>query len=48
MSGTMALDIIDEQVKDGKLDRAYFDIFVAAKIYNLGREAELTEVGVGI
>jgi len=48
MSASIALDIIDEQVKDGKLDRAYFEIFVAAKIYNLGLEAELTEVGVGI
>jgi hypothetical protein len=48
MSAGMAMDIIDEQVKEGKLDRAYFDIFVAAKVYNLGREAELTEVGVGI
>jgi hypothetical protein len=48
MSAGMAMDIIDEQVKEGKLDRAYFDIFVAAKVYNLGRESELTEVGVGI
>jgi HD-GYP domain-containing protein (c-di-GMP phosphodiesterase class II) len=48
MAAALALDIIDEQVRDGKLDRAYFDIFVAAKLYNLGRESVLTEVGVGI
>jgi HD-GYP domain-containing protein (c-di-GMP phosphodiesterase class II) len=47
MAAGMALDIIDEQVRDGKLDRAYFDIFVRAKLYNLGRELVLTEAGVG-
>jgi hypothetical protein len=48
MTADRALDIIDDQVKGGRLDRDYFDIFVRAKLYNLGRESVLTEVGAGI
>ena len=47
MSAVRALDIIEDQVRSGRLDGAYFDVFVRAKLFNLGRESELTEVGVG-
>jgi response regulator RpfG family c-di-GMP phosphodiesterase len=48
MTAGRALDIIDTQVRAGQLDRAYFDVFVRAKLYNLVRESVLDEVGVGI
>jgi HD-GYP domain-containing protein (c-di-GMP phosphodiesterase class II) len=32
-----ALDIIAAQVKEGKLDKAYFDLFIEARIYELTR-----------
>jgi len=47
MPADRALDIIEDQVREGRLDGAYFDVFVRAKLYNLGRESVLTEVGVG-
>jgi len=48
MPAGKALDIIDDQVKAGRLDEAFFEVFVRAKLYNLGRESVLAEVGVGI
>jgi len=48
MPAVRALDIIEDQVRAGRLDGAYFDIFVRAKLFNLGRESELAVVGAGI
>jgi HD-GYP domain-containing protein (c-di-GMP phosphodiesterase class II) len=32
-----ALDIIASEVKEGKLDKAYFDLFIEARIYEATR-----------
>jgi HD-GYP domain-containing protein (c-di-GMP phosphodiesterase class II) len=48
MPAVRALGIIEDQVRAGRLDGAYFDVFVRSKLFNMGREPELVEVGVGI
>jgi len=48
MGAERALDIIEEQVRAGKVDGAFFDVFVRSKLFNLGLELELAEAGIGI
>ena len=46
MSADNALDIIDAQVKAGRLDGNYFDIFVRARLFDTSKVSARSEVGV--
>jgi response regulator RpfG family c-di-GMP phosphodiesterase len=48
MAAERALDIIDSQVRAGKLDRNYFDIFVQARLFDSSNVSAVAEVGISI
>jgi HD-GYP domain-containing protein (c-di-GMP phosphodiesterase class II) len=48
ISADNALDIIDAQVKAGRLDGNYFDIFVRARLFDASKISARSEVGVRV
>ena len=48
MPVSRALDIIDSQVKAGRLDGNYFDIFVQARLFDSAQVSAHAEVGVSV
>ena len=48
MPVSRALDIIDSQVKAGRLDGNYFDIFVRARLFESAQASAHAEVGVSV
>ena len=48
MPAEMALDIINDQVKAGKLDRNYFEIFVSAQLFDPAKVSATCEAALSI
>jgi HD-GYP domain-containing protein (c-di-GMP phosphodiesterase class II) len=48
MPAEKALQIIEAQVKGGRLDRDYFDVFVNARLFDPARSSEFAEAAVRI